>query len=516
MKRPNIVLFLAEDLDFEGLNCCNQNATGYTGLIREGNSYAKRNERPTGRLLTPTIDSLAADGQMFTNYYCTSPICTPARYTVMTGRLPERSREHTETFGEGQSTVWFNSPVCPGDTLLPKALKAGGYRTALFGKWHNYPKAVREELDRLYFELPGDASWDDPAIRERIAGAYRHAADYLMGNDFGWDFADRIYHENPEPYLPAELSSHNIDWVIEGADAYIRAQAGRDEPFFAYIAVSIPHSRYSAARFREANPLSSPAGLLERAPSVLPSREKIRRRIEAAGMDESACEGLWLDEAFRAVVKAVRAIGAQENTCIIFTTDHPTAGKGSCHLGRIPLIVHWPGRIEGGEVRGQLLSETDLAPTILDIAGCTPPADMLLDGQSFASVFSDPDAQIRETVLMENVNSRAIISGKYKYIANRLPGREPDEEELCGLVGWLACPINGRRTMWWNLDRLFPAYFDADELYDLEADPLEQHNLISDPKLRGTAAALREKLALALSRLPHPFGEFSGAERQAD
>lgn len=509
MKRPNIVLFLAEDLDFEGLNCYNQNLTGYTGLIREGNSYASKHQTPTGRLLTPTIDSLAGDGLLFTNYYCTSPICTPARYTVMTGRYPERSPEHTEKFGDGPSTVWFNSPVCPGESLLPKALKTVGYHTGIFGKWHNFPEPARDELDRLYHSFPEGASWDDPHVQKSIADGYQYAVNYLKNNDYGWDVVDRIYYENPEPYLPEVLSSHNIDWVIEGADSYIRSQAGQKDPFFAYIAVSIPHSRYSGQRFRESNPLSSPAGLLEHAPTVLPSREKIRRRIEAAGMEESACEGLWLDEAVKAVIKAVNAIGAAEDTCIIFTTDHPTAGKGSCHLGRIPLIIHWPHHIEGGEIRTQLLAETDLAPTILDLAGCPCPPEMKLDGQSFSSAASSCSTQLRQNVLIENVNSRAIVSGNYKYIANRLPGRATDEKELCGLVGWLAYQIGTRRTMWWNLDQIFPSYFDADELYNLESDPLEQHNLISDPKEQENARRLRRELAEELRKLPHPFGEFS-------
>ena len=73
----------------------------------------------------------------------------------------------------------------------------------------------------------------------------------------------------------------------------IRDSTGQTDPFFAYIAVSIPHSRYSGKRFREANPLSSPAGLLDRPPHVLPPRHQIRERILTAGMAEGACEGLW-------------------------------------------------------------------------------------------------------------------------------------------------------------------------------------------------------------------------------
>ena len=216
MKHPNIVLFLAEDLDFEGLNCYNPETTGYTGLIRARNPFASSTQKPTGRLLTPAIDSMAGDGVMFTNYYCTSPICTPARYTVMTGRFPERSPEHGELFGNGPSTVWFNSPVCPGETLIPKALKTAGYQTAIFGKWHNYPLPVRNELNRLYHAFPEEASWEDPEVKKRVHEGYQYAVDYLKNNDYGWDTVDRIYYENPEPYLPVSISSHNIDWVIEG------------------------------------------------------------------------------------------------------------------------------------------------------------------------------------------------------------------------------------------------------------------------------------------------------------
>lgn len=511
MKHPNIVLFLAEDLDFEGLNCYNPETTGYTGLIRARNPFASSTQKPTGRLLTPAIDSMAGDGVMFTNYYCTSPICTPARYTVMTGRFPERSPEHGEIFGNGPSTVWFNSPVCPGETLIPKALKTAGYQTAIFGKWHNYPLPVRNELNRLYHAFPEEASWEDPEVKKRVHEGYQYAVDYLKNNDYGWDTVDRIYYENPEPYLPVSISSHNIDWVIEGADDYIRSRTGQTDPFFAYIAVSIPHSRYSGKRFREANPLSSPAGLLDRPPHVLPPRHQIRERILTAGMAESACEGLWLDEAVKAIRNAIDAIGATEDTCFIFTTDHPTAGKGSCHLGRIPLIMFWPHHLEGGGTLSHLLSETDLAPTILELAGCNVPPDMRLDGHSFAGLLQPHISSWtpRSNVLMENVNSKAVIQDGYKYIANRLPGRNALESELCGRTGWLAEQIGGHDGIWWNLDLLFPAYFDEDQLYNIEMDPMEQHNLASDPKNRTLLHSMQTTLSQELRKLPHPFGEFS-------
>ena len=131
MKRPNIVLFLAEDLDYEGLNCYDAAATGYTGLIHAGNSYAGETEVPTQGMLTPTIDTMAGNGAMFESYYCASPICTPARYSVLTGRFPERSPELIQEAGGKPATIWFNTPIMPGETLLPKQLKQSGYHTAI-------------------------------------------------------------------------------------------------------------------------------------------------------------------------------------------------------------------------------------------------------------------------------------------------------------------------------------------------------------------------------------------------
>lgn len=508
MKKPNIVLFVAEDLDFEGVNCYDPAATGYSGLIQARNRYASEYFQPVRSMLTPTIDYLSGDGAQFTNYYCAAPVCTPSRYTIMTGRFPERSREFVEKNQGAPATIWFNTPVCPGETLLPKALKDAGYETAIFGKWHNYPSEAGQELRRLYYGFPEDSTWADPAAREAVAAGQKFACEYLTRPEFGWDVAERIYYDNPEPYLPTELSSHNIDWVAEGAVNYLRGRAQSDKPFFAYVAVSIPHSRYSGRRFAEANPLSSAGGLLEEPPRVMASREQIRARVRAAGLPDSACEGLWLDEAVKAVYQAACAAAPEEETLFIFTTDHPTGGKGSVHLGRIPLIFHWPGRISPMPPQNCLLSEADLAPTILELAGCPVPAEMAQDGRSFAGLLLGNASAGRDSILMELVNSRAVVARGFKYIANRLPDDGEKTRKDWQSVGWLAQNPTNKESVWWHLDDCFPCYFDGDELYDLEADPLEQHNLAGRPEYRSILSGLQEELRRQLAALPHPFGEF--------
>ena len=525
MKRPNIVLFLAEDLDYEGLNCYDAVATGYTGLIHAGNSYAGETEVPTQEMLTPTIDTMAGNGAMFESYYCASPICTPARYSVLTGRFPERSPELIQEAGGKPATIWFNTPIMPGETLLPKQLKQSGYHTAIFGKWHNYPTEVYNQIYDQYTSFPDTATWDDPEAQKAVRRGYQMAADYLRGETFGWDVAERIYYENPEIIYPYELSCQNIDWVVEGAVSFIREQREEEQPFFAYVAVSLPHSRYNGERFSNANLRSSPAGLLEDIPSVMSTREEIRARVKAAGLPDDACEGLWLDEAVKAIHKAVCEIGKEQETCFIFTTDHPTAGKGSCHLGRIPLIFYWPGTIEALPPQRQLLSEVDLTPTILEMAGCPLAPDTVLDGRSFWNLLRRQPFRERESVMMEVVNSRAIVKDGFKYIANRLPGRSieevnlflarelhsanrfshppMDEETAWKTVGWFAIPE--RDYMFWNLDRLFPDYFDKDQLYDLRSDPLEQHNLAEKPHYKAILKEMQEEMKRQLANMPNPF-----------
>lgn len=502
-KRPNIVLFLAEDLDYECVNCYNQYQTSYSGLYEAGNPYSLGHFPPNRGLLTPTLDSLAGDGVLFNRYYCASPVCTPARYTVMTGRFPERSHEFIQKNQGRPATVWFNTPITEDETLLPKALHQVGYRTALFGKWHNFPAETGAEIRKRYHSFPADCCWRDPRAQKGVREGYQYAVNFLQNGDFGWDLVDRLYYDNPEPFLPECLSSQNIDWVVEGAVDYIRSQKDSDQPFFAYVAVSLPHSRYNGKRFLSANPLSSPAGELEKAPTVLPSRLDIYKRVKTAGLPDSACEGLWLDEAVKALRKAVRQIGAEEDTMFVFTTDHPTAGKGSVHLGRLPLIIHWPGHLEGGRVVDSLLSETDLAPTLLEAAGCPPVPEMQQDGSSFLALAEGRSTHERECIMMELVNSRALVMDGFKYIANRLPNGTPEEIAAWKKVGWLAQDV--WHEVYWNLLDSFPHYFDGDELYDHRTDPMEQHNLASDPAYRPVLDKMRRELIRQLAKLPHPF-----------
>jgi arylsulfatase A-like enzyme len=278
------------------------------------------------------------------------------------------------------------------------------------------------------------------------------------------------------------------------------------------VPVTIPHSRYRGDIFEQSDPLATPAGMLERAPQVMMSRQEIVQRVTDAGLPAYAREGLWLDEGFNAILRKLQEIGQAEDTCVIFTTDHPTAGKETCHLGRIPFLARWPGRIPPGTESQALLAQTDLAPTILDIAGCDVPTDMRLDGQSLKPLLLGQTAEShRDSVLLEVVNSRALVSAPWKYIANRWPDYLPAIADI-NKTGWLgttrydnACI---RDSVPYQADKLWPAYFCADQLYNVKTDPCEQRDLSQDPVYAETLAEMQQKSRTELAKLPHAFGEF--------
>lgn len=508
-KRPNIVVFVAEDLDYEGVNCFDSAQTGYTGIVRSGNQAADW-PRPLGRMLTPSIDRLARDGVLGTNYYCVSAICTPARYSILTGRYPERSAEFCRNHPPGtHANVWFNTSICRDESNIARVLQTDGYRTGFIGKWHNWPAELKAWLAPHYYDNDPDGDPRDPEIQSVISEAYDAAVEHLASG-YGWDVVDRLYFDNPEPFTPDILSGHNLDWTVEGACDFLDDCEHREEPFFLYVAATVPHSRYSARSFANNDPRASAAGLLDNPPDVMPSRRNMMDRAAAAGLEEDAVEGVWLDDGVAAIRSKLRDIGEADNTCFVFTTDHPTAGKGTTHLGRIPLVINWPGRIQPGTICHDLLAETDLTPTLLDIAGCDIPPEMQTDGHSFkAALTAESQHSQRKEVLLEVGHSRAIVTDNWKLIANRLPVEDSRNEQDLHHVSWQNVSPDAPSSVKWSADRLFPAYFDADHLYDLENDPMEQNNLVGDREHAEVTCELRDALSQALQKLPHSFGELT-------
>lgn len=515
--KPNIVMIYLDDLDFDELNVYNPiEFPTYTGAKELGiyKRWGPEKYYRDKRMLTPHIDSLARDGAVFTRFYVTTSVCTPSRYSLLTGRYASRSPGFCEKFPPGTpANIQWNTPLDPSETNIAKILKTNGYTTGMVGKWHNggiYGRARG---------LSKDADPYDPGVTAKIKKHYHRGIRYLNEN-LGFDFVERVYFGNKEQLgLPKAMQVHNLEWITEGALTFIDKY--HHKPFFLYMALTTPHGQFSSG-FLKTDPLFTPSGLPDSAPKGHPTRASIRERLWKAGIPKRHAMATWIDDSVGAVLEKLKERGLSDNTVVVFSSDHQSRGKYTCYEGcRVPFIVRWPGKIEPGSQIDALCANIDLAPTFVRMAGGTPPVDMTRDGRSFLPLLLGNQKQTvhRDSLLLECSNIRAVVTDKWKYIANRPPAeiRRKMEKEAreCAAsrkkrrIGWDGRKNSGRGIRFGS-DLDFPNYFDYDQLYDLENDVYEQENLAANPKYAKNLAQLKNLLKEHLGSLPHTFGEFKG------
>lgn len=504
MSRPNIVLICADDLSFNEIG-------PYRGRgIPADDPY--RGEA----VHTPHIDSLAGQGALFTRYYATSAICTPSRYSILTGRLASRSPSILREFPPGApATIAWNARVEPEESNVAKVLKSLGFATGFVGKWHN----GNPRMD--FSGVAPDADPADPQVARIVGGAYDRGVEHLR-DGLGFDFVDRVYFGNKE-YLPPQLQVHNLEWIAEGAVEFIDRHA--DGPFFLCMATTAPHGD-QRTRFWEDNPRYTPAGVLPERPGAMPPREELLSRLREVGVSEVTAMATWIDDAVGTVLSRLQALGLAENTIVVFTCDHLARGKYTCYEGcRVPFIVRWPSKIRSGLETDALCANIDLVSTLTELAGGELPGGCDTDGVSFADVLLEPGKSHdrRKHIYLECSNIRGIVTRRWKYIANRVTDdvmarieadeRDARETGRKRLVGWdgRKNPHNGaeREGIRYFASGTFANYFDPDQLYDLETDPCEQRNLANDPRHAEILVAMKDTLRRELARLPHSFGEFT-------
>ena len=481
-RRPNVILIYTDDQDWDEVGC-----------------YG-------GKVTTPNMDSLAREGMRFTRFYVAAPVCTPSRYNVLSGRYASRSRRQQESFPPGGPiNIGWEAGVL-GEKILPQALQAGGYATGMVGKWHI---GLYEEPA----ELPSDADPRDPQVRQVLKANYDKTIRSIQR--CGFDYVASAYGlnpgsgKNPPPkfWLPKVLQQHNMEWVTQGALTFI--EQNKERPFFLYIAPTLPHAP-PAPESLKADPRITPLGYLDNPPDVQPSRREILERVK--GMEPRQAGAYWLDANVGAILKKLDELGLADNTVVFLASDNGRKGKFACYDGgaRTLLLARWKEVFPSGKVCSQLASNIDLAPTILDICGIKPPADMQLDGQSLLAALKAGGDYRRESLFLEITTERAVVTDDgFKYIAVRYPpdiqkqvDRGAKYDHWCRLIG-----DKGSNPM--GADKEFPNYFDQDQLYDLNVDPREQKNLAGDPKYRQRLESMKKLLRQYSVRLPHKFGEFT-------
>lgn len=510
MSRPNIVVICADDIGFNEIG------------IYQGKNMPDRDVFNGARVHTPNMDRIGREGAVLYRHYVPSAICTPARYSLLTGRYASRSHSICKKHPPpGPATITWNTHISRTEGTIGHVLQGLGYRTGYVGKWHNgQPNtdlSMVENIDDPY----------DPIFAGVVRAAYEAQLNYLR-EGFGFDYVDRVYFGNREAFLPP-LQVHNLEWLCEGADRFIQdAAQDRSKPFFLYLAFSAPHGDYFNEP-HQADPKLTPAGPLAEVPKTLmPPRASIVERLKAAGCDPKTVMATWQDDCVGAVLERLRQLGLDDNTVVIFTGDHLGRGKYMCYEGcRIPFMIRWPGKIAPGVELRKITSHIDLAATVAGLAGGRVPDSYQTDGADFSPLVTQPAAATpwREALLLECSNIRGIVTDRWKYIACRadastLAAIEADRQAALAenRPRWVAW--EGRRNphaqyrtegvRYFDCGR-FEHYFDPDQLYDLQADVFETRNLAGEPAQQGTLANLQQCLRRELARLPHAFGEFKPA-----
>ena len=501
---PNIVFFIADDMVPEMFNC-----------LPEGK----------GKNLTPNLDRLVSEGTLMTNQYVVSPVCTPSRYNCLTGRYASRATnreflQKTEA-EEGQTVIQWNSFVTSKDSILPHYLGQMGYTTGMVGKNHVI------EARELYQFPDYHADPTEPEIRSRVEENYRKVREAILG--CGFDYAEGLYHNNPNFIGLRRLAVQNLDWTTRAGLEFIDQH--HDKPFFLYFATTVPHGPTEASRSWNADPRITARGILEQAPEVLPARETLPERVEEAGLGGRNRENiLWLDDALGALIAKLESHNVLDNTIIFFFNDHGQHAKGTLYQGGVvnPSIIWKSGGFPcGGECDVQV-SNVDFAPTILELAGAGEIPEGL-DGMSFRDALDGKTIRSRESLFFELGYARAVIRGKYKYYAVRYPDYALNwspEERAAELDRY----NRGREFRNMNVVNRDPAkpfshlevvpgggnaehesygsrpgYFDPDQLYDLEKDPGEEVSLAGHPGYQEILEEMKETLKSYTENLPGKF-----------
>jgi choline-sulfatase len=411
--------------------------------------------------VAPAMGGLAENGVVFENAYTASPLCTPARASLMTGLLPSRTHSYDNAAG-------FSSEI----PTFAHHLRAEGYRTVLAGKMHFCgPDQLHGFEERLTTDIyPADYDWTPDWESEERPHWYHdmssvtEAGTCVRTNQL--DFDDEVAYA-----AERELFEH--------------VRSGDDRPLCFVVSFTHPHDPYAITqeywdRYRSED-VPMPAHGYDAAITT-PHEERLRR---VCAMDEVEITDDMVRDARHAYLGAVsfvddhlarlldilRVTGRLEHTVVILTSDHGDMQgerglwyKMSLFEGsaRVPLVVSAPGRFAPSRVSSPV-STMDLLPTLVGIAG----------GDDGSESLADLDARSLMPLLMGEHDDREVVVAEYL------------------AEGAIAPIVMLRRGAW----KLVHSPADPDQLYDLATDPLERTNRVEDPAAADVLAELRAEVA---------------------
>ncbi len=458
--KPDIIVILTDDQRFD--------AMGFMG-------------HPF--LETPHMDRLARDGVHFQNAFVTTSLCSPSRASILTGLYAHNHR------------VVDNYNPLPVDLVyFPQYLQETGYRTAFVGKWHmggniDHPQPGFDH----WVSFKGQGVYFPDGVERKVQGRYVPQASNEGFNVNG----DRVPQQG---YITDELTDYALEWLEDSHRQRKKSAAGANasaatHPSFLFLSHKAVHADFLPANrhaFRyEDKPVPAPETWMDReekggeyadVPLWVRNQRNSRHGVEFAyytDLDMAQyyrryCETLLaVDESLGRILGWLEKNGRLENTLLLYLGDngflfgeHGLIDKRNAYEEsiRIPLLAHWPKKIENGTVVPQVVANIDIGPTLLDAAGLEIPDHM--DGQSFLPLALGESIPWRDGLLYEYYWERnypqtptmhAVRGDRYKYIR-------------------------------------YHGIWDIDELYDILEDPSESRNLINSPDHQEIIQDLNQRL----------------------
>lgn len=397
--RPNIVFIVADDLGYADLGCYGGRDASFGPV-------------------SPVLDGLAARGLKLTQGYSNSPVCSPTRFALMTGRYQYRLRGAAEEPINSKSRGSTTLGLPPEHPTLPSLLRDAGYRTALMGKWHlGYPPAfgpLRSGYDEFFGPMSGGVDYFTHCSSTGQHDLYLNDAEQQEGG-----------------YLTDLITDHGLDFVRRMAGG---ARSGT--PFFLSLHYTAPHWPWET-RDDEALAQEVRGNLFHLHGGNI---DTYRRMIH------------HMDEGIGRLMDLLRAEGLERDTLVVFTSDNGgerfsdnwplVGGKMDLTEGgiRVPWIAHWPAVIAPGSTSTQTCMTMDWSATMLDAAGAPAAASHPLDGRSLMPLLRDATWRDDQPLFwrMNHRGQRAMRHGPWKYL--RVDGHdylfnlEGDERERANLA----------------------------------------------------------------------------------
>ena len=481
-ERPNIIVFLVDDYDKP-----------------ETSPYG-------GKVLTPNLDRLAREGMICHNAHVTSTVCTPSRYTYLTGRYASSSYSKTflEECPEGsQALPAFNVGLESNKMNVGRVLADAGYATGFVGKYHVHDMDHAQEGSLFgNLDVPKNAEYSDQ-LNNRKFKLEKLQRELVKKNGFTW--AKNIYWGN----LKSPFKGHNPDWTAKAALEFIEKY--KEQPFYLHCCSTLLHGPngewFKSMMEKE---LVTGEGYLKK-PLNLIDRQSVWARIKKAGLTEAEVGYLWMDDSLGLILDKLDELGIANNTIVVFVSDHGSERKGSLIKNRgteIPCLIRWPKVIEPGSVSRGLFQNTDFVPTWFELAQAETPVDYHMDGVSLVPMFKDPSVSIRQYIYAEQGPARAIKTADWEYISIRYTdeqvaatqGNRADRayKTFLGLSGGIS-----------RAKDFHPGTFSADQLYHLSYDMDSQKNLAEDLGYAGQLKKMKRMLTRTVKDMgPRPYGDF--------